>query len=65
MIILFQLPRDDDGGGDADITDVTAMADVDINNEAKNLASSNEIGTEIRSAPGGDKAVSVNEQGNF
>ena len=41
------------------------MADVDINNEAKNLASSNEIGTEIRSAPGGDKAVSVNEQGNF
>lgn len=41
------------------------MADVDLTYESKNLSTSAEIGTEIRGAPGGDKATSVNESGTL
>jgi len=54
------------GGNDEDdITDVTAMADVDLTYESKVISTSADIGTEIRGAPGGDKATSVNESGNY
>lgn len=39
------------------------MANVDLMYESKNLATSSEIGTKIRDAPQGDKAVSINEPG--
>jgi transcription initiation factor TFIID subunit 4 len=50
-----------DNQGDDDFTDVTAMADVNIATETEHLATSAEIGTEIRGAPGGDEAASVNK----
>ena len=52
-----------DNQGDDDFTDVTAMADVNIATETEHLATSAEIGTEIRGAPGGDEAASVNKNG--
>lgn len=59
---ISTMDRVDDREAD-DITDVTAMANINIDNEARNLSSlSTEVGYEVRSAPGGDKAVSVNEQ---
>ena len=41
------------------------MADVNLENEAKNLKRA-DVGTEVRSAPGGDEQIYVNKQGtNF
>ena len=40
------------------------MADVNLENEAKNLKRA-DVGTEVRNAPGGDEQIYVNKQGNF
>ncbi|CAG5107155.1 Oidioi.mRNA.OKI2018_I69.chr1.g3179.t1.cds [Oikopleura dioica] len=54
---------DRDEARDDDITDVASMAQIDLANEAEHLNNaSTVVGSEVRSAPGGDKAVSVNEQ---
>ena len=52
----------DEGNGDE--TDVTTMADVNLDNEAKNLRRP-DVATEIRHAPGGDEQIYVNKQGYF
>ena len=40
------------------------MADVNLENEAKNLKRA-DVGTEVRNAPGGDEQIYVNKQGDF
>lgn len=60
---MSTMDRDDQREND-DITDVANMAQIDLANEAENLNNaSTVVGSEVKSAPGGDKAVSVNEQG--
>ena len=60
---ISTMDRDDQREND-DITDVANMAQIDLANEAENLNNaSTVVGSEVKSAPGGDKAVSVNEQG--
>ena len=60
---ISTIDRDDQREND-DITDVANMAQIDLANEAENLNNaSTVVGSEVRQAPGGDKAVSVNEQG--
>lgn len=59
---ISTMDRDDQREND-DITDVANMAHIDLANEAENLNNaSTVVGSEVKSAPGGDKAVSVNEQ---
>lgn len=59
---ISTMDRDDQREND-DITDVANMAQIDLANEAENLNNaSTVVGSEVKSAPGGDKAVSVNEQ---
>ena len=61
---ISTMDRDDQREND-DITDVANMAQIDLANEAENLNNaSTVVGSEVKSAPGGDKAVSVNEQGS-
>jgi len=48
-------------GGDGDETDLINMADVNLENEAKNLKRA-DVGTEVRNAPGGDEQIYVNKQ---
>ena len=65
--IIFKptgLKHEVDNQGDGDETDLINMADVNLENEAKNLKRA-DVGTEVRNAPGGDEQIYVNKQGNF
>ena len=55
------MQREDDR---SEIDDVTAMADVNLENESK-MMTQNNIGTEIRHAPQGDEPIAVTKNGNI